>query len=134
MIHVTCVAHALHRVCETICVLYPNVDKLIANANKVFVKSPSRVKIFKTRASNTPLPPTTVITRWGTWVNAVKYYATNFKLVYSVVNELDREDASSIAILQDLFQTPSELIWSSLVQILVFSQTSLLSWKNQNYY
>ena len=34
MIHVTCVAHALHRVCETIRVLYPNVDKLIANAKK----------------------------------------------------------------------------------------------------
>ena len=73
------------------------------------MKSPSRVKIFKTRAPNTPLPPTPVITRWGTWVDAVKYYATNFELVYSVVNELDREDASSIAILQDVFQTPSEL-------------------------
>ena len=36
MIHVTCVAHALHRVCETIRVLYSNVDKLIANAKKSF--------------------------------------------------------------------------------------------------
>ena len=34
MIHVMCVAHALHRVCETISLLYPNVDKLIANAKK----------------------------------------------------------------------------------------------------
>ena len=63
---------------KTIRVLYPNVDKLIANAKKVFVKSPSRVKIFKTRAPNTPLPPSPVITHWGTWVDAVKYYATNF--------------------------------------------------------
>ena len=110
--------HALHRVCETIRVLYPNVDKLIANTKKVFVKSPSRVKIFKTRAPNTPLPPTPVITRWGTWVDAVKYYATNFELVYFVVNELDREDASSIAILQDVFQTPSEL--TALKNDLVF--------------
>ena len=86
MIHVTCVAHALHRVCETIRVLYPNVDKLIANAKKkVFVKSPSRVKIFKTRAPNTPLPPIPVITRWDTWVDAVKYYATNFELVCSMM-------------------------------------------------
>ena len=44
MIHVTCVAHAQHRVIETIRMLYPNVDKLIANARKVFVKSPSRLK------------------------------------------------------------------------------------------
>ena len=58
MIHVTCVAHTLHRVRETISVLYPNVDKLIANAKNVFVKSPSRLKIFKTRAPNTlSLPP-----------------------------------------------------------------------------
>ena len=51
----------MYRVYETIRVLYTNVDKLIANAKKVFLKSPSRVKIFKTRAPNTPLPPTPVI-------------------------------------------------------------------------
>jgi hypothetical protein len=47
LIHVTCVAHALHRVCETIPVLYPNVDKLVANEKKIFVKSPARTELFK---------------------------------------------------------------------------------------
>jgi hypothetical protein len=34
LIHVTCVAHALRRICETIRVLYPNVDKIVANGKK----------------------------------------------------------------------------------------------------
>jgi hypothetical protein len=29
--HVKYVAHALHKVCETFRVLYPNVDKLVSN-------------------------------------------------------------------------------------------------------
>jgi hypothetical protein len=47
--HVTRVAHALHRVCKTIRVLYPHVDKLVANVKKIFVKSPARIELFKTK-------------------------------------------------------------------------------------
>jgi hypothetical protein len=36
-----CVAHDLRRVSETIRMLYPNVDKLVANGKKIFVKSPA---------------------------------------------------------------------------------------------
>jgi hypothetical protein len=43
LIHVTRIVHALHRVCGTIRVLYPNVDKLVANGKKIFVKSPARI-------------------------------------------------------------------------------------------
>jgi hypothetical protein len=38
LIYITCIGHALHRACETICVLYQNVDKLIANGKKIFKK------------------------------------------------------------------------------------------------
>jgi hypothetical protein len=64
LIHVTCVAHALHRVRETIPVLYPNVDKLVANGKNNFVKSPARTELFKNKAADTPLLPTPVITWW----------------------------------------------------------------------
>jgi hypothetical protein len=64
LIHDTCVARALHRVCETFRVLYPNVDKLVANGKKMFVKSPARIALFKNEARDTPLLPTPVITRW----------------------------------------------------------------------
>jgi hypothetical protein len=80
LIHVTCVAHALHRACETVRVLYPNVDKSVANGNEIyeiFVKSPARIELFKSKAPDTPLPPTPVITRWGTCLDATVYYAEN---------------------------------------------------------
>jgi len=35
MIHVTCVAHDLHRVCETIRLEYPNIDNIISCVKKV---------------------------------------------------------------------------------------------------
>jgi len=43
MIHVTFLAHALHRVAEDVRGSYPEVDKLIANGKKIFIKSPLRV-------------------------------------------------------------------------------------------
>jgi hypothetical protein len=104
LIHATCVAHALHKVCETICVLYPNVDKLAANEKKIFVKLPARIQLFKNKATDTPLPPTPVITQWGTWLDATVYYTENFDIFCSVVNEFDRDDTSSITILQDVLQ------------------------------
>jgi hypothetical protein len=78
LIHVTCVARALHRVCETIRVLYPNVDKLVANGKKIFLKSPARIELFKNKVPDTPLPPTPLITWWGTWLDATVYNAQNF--------------------------------------------------------
>lgn len=102
MIHVTCVVHGLHRICEEIRALYPTVDKLISNGKKVFIKSPKRIEIFKNKNPNTPLPPTPVVTRWGTWLAAVQYYAENMDGFAAVVKELDKDDASSIQILQDI--------------------------------
>jgi hypothetical protein len=99
----------LHRISETICALYPNVDKLVANGKKIFVKSPARKELFKNKGPDTPLPPTPVIIRWGTWLDATVYYAENFEIFCSVVNEFDGDDASSITILQDIFQDSNEL-------------------------
>ena len=104
MIHVTCVVHALHRLCEFIRLLYPNVDKLVSNGKNFFLKSPSRIDLFREKNPDLPLPPAPVITRWGTWLSAVLYYGTNFESFASVVNELNKNDASSIEIVQDLLK------------------------------
>jgi hypothetical protein len=50
MIHVTCLAHTLHRVAEEVRGSYPEADKLIANGKKIFIKSPLRVQRFKEEA------------------------------------------------------------------------------------
>ncbi|XP_018494596.1 uncharacterized protein LOC100903026 [Galendromus occidentalis] len=81
MTHVTCVIHAMHRVCEEIRVLFPAVDNLIANVKKIFLKAPSRVQTFRLLAPNIGLPPQPVLTRWGTWLAAALYYAENFEAV-----------------------------------------------------
>lgn len=48
MIHVTCLAHALHRAAEEIRIHFTNVDELINNVKKVFLKVPSRIQVLKT--------------------------------------------------------------------------------------
>jgi hypothetical protein len=99
-----CVAHALHRVSETIRVFYSNVDTLVDNGKKIFVKSPARrEQFFKNKAPDTSFPPTPEITRWGTWFVAIVYYAENFEIICSVINELDSDDAFLVATLQDIF-------------------------------
>jgi hypothetical protein len=77
MVHITRLAHALHSVTEDVRGRYPEVDQLIANGKKIFIKSPLRVQKFKDKAPTLPLPPQPIVTRWGTWLDAANYYCTN---------------------------------------------------------
>ena len=63
MIHMTCLCHALHRVCEQIREMYPIVNSVISACKKVFLKSPSRIQAFKESYPNVPLPPEPILTR-----------------------------------------------------------------------
>jgi hypothetical protein len=56
MIHVTCFAHALHRVAEEVRGSYPEVDKLIEKGKKIFIKSHLRVQKLKEVAPKLPFP------------------------------------------------------------------------------
>ena len=86
LIHITCLAHTLHRIAETIYNSFQLVDRFVACTKKIFVKSPSIVKLFKLTAPNTPLPPALVLTRWGSWLDAALYYAQHIEIVKEVVN------------------------------------------------
>jgi len=103
MIHVTCLTHALHRVAEDVCGSYPEVDKLIANRKKIFIKSPLSVQKFKEEAPTLPLPPQPNVTRWGTWLDTANYYCTNYREIEKIFNKFDRKDSSSIKSVQELF-------------------------------
>lgn len=100
--HVTCAVHGLHRVCETIRIIFDDVNQLISNCKKIFCKAPERIRLFKNDNPNIPLPPEPIITRWGTWLNAAIYYADHLPSITTTVNKLNREDAASIAATQDL--------------------------------
>jgi Protein of unknown function (DUF 659) len=97
MIHVTCLAHGLHRVAEYIRTNFSNVNMLISSVKKVFLKAPSRRRFFLRETKNRiPLPPSVIVTRWGTWIEAAIYYAENFEEIKKVVDSLDISDAECI--------------------------------------
>ncbi|XP_018496379.1 uncharacterized protein LOC108864709 [Galendromus occidentalis] len=104
MIHVTCVVHGLHRLCEEIRVLFPQVDNLIAHMKKVSLKSTSRNQTLRTIAPTVPQPSRPIITRWGTWIVAALYYAEHFGALHQIVDELDSSEAAAIAKSQELFR------------------------------
>ncbi|VVC44266.1 Hypothetical protein CINCED_3A008855 [Cinara cedri] len=58
MTHVICIARGLRRLTENIRSHIPRVDELVAKGQQVFLKTPSRVLLFKTEA----LPPAPVLT------------------------------------------------------------------------
>jgi hypothetical protein len=74
---------------------------------KIFLKTPARCKKFKQIAPEVPLPPQVVLTRWGTWLSAVKYYVTHYEKIKEVIGNFDGEDALAINIAQELFDEPS---------------------------
>jgi hypothetical protein len=89
MMLVTCLAHALHIVAEEVHGSYPEVDKLIANGKKVFIKSPLRVQKFNEEAPTLPLHPQPIVTR-GTWLYAANYYCTNYSEIEKIFNKFNR--------------------------------------------
>lgn len=94
--HVTCLAHALHRVSEEIRLEYQDVDILISNVKKIFLKAPRRIKTLKDMYPNLPLPPQPVITRWGTWLEAASYYEKYYDEIKNVVSQLNSSDSMAI--------------------------------------
>ena len=106
-IHVTCLCHALHKTAEEVQKLHRDVNLLISETKKVFLKSPLRIRKFKLECPNVPLPPEPVLTRWGTWLSAVEYYSKHFDSVQKVVNLFNAEEAASIKTAQEIFAKDS---------------------------
>ena len=96
MIHLTCLVHGFHRVSEKIRQSFMQVDKLVSNIKSIFTKAPSRINFFKQVAPSLSLPPEPIITRWGTWLNAVNYYSNNFDIIKNIINSFDSNEAAAI--------------------------------------
>lgn len=76
--------------------LFPEVNKLINNTKKSFLKSPSRIQIYKEILPGVPLPPESVINRWGTWIEAVVFNANNYDGIKTVIEKLNSDSSVSI--------------------------------------
>ena len=96
MTHLTGVALVFHPVAEVVRGSYPKVDLLISSVKKVFLKAHKRVHLLKEMYPEIPLPPKPVLTRWGTWLQAVEYYAEYIDSIKNVLHAMDSEDAASI--------------------------------------
>ena len=80
MLRITCPAHEINRVAEKIRETFPLANKLVNNGNTIFLKAPSRICIYK-NIMDGPLPPTPIITRWGTcfkWRYSIQKIGINF--------------------------------------------------------
>jgi len=104
LVHLTCLVHGFHRVSETIRCNYSAVDQLIATIKKIFLKAPSRISKFKEMYPDLNLPPEPIITRWGTWLEAVQYYCDHFEKIKNVISNFDTESAAAIEKAKSLMQ------------------------------
>lgn len=107
LLHVTCLAHQLHRDCEYIRESYIAVDDLIASGKAIFDKSSARVRGFQKYAPGVPLPPEPVITRCGTWLNAALYYHEHLEAFQGFVRALNPDKAESIVRAQKQLSSPA---------------------------
>ena len=135
MIHLTCLAHALHRVAETVRNQFPNVDALISSVKKVFLKAPSRVKNFKECYPDLCLPPQPVITRWGTWLEAAQYYYENFGKIKDIILKLDSDSTAAVEKAKSLIVNPSlknDLAYISLNAVFLAHAITKLETRNMS--
>jgi hypothetical protein len=81
----------------------------VADGKKIPMKSAARTELYIIITLHHPAPPTPGIIRLGTWLGAIVCYAESFEIFCSLVNELDKDDASSVATLQDVYKDSYKL-------------------------
>lgn len=86
--HVTCLAHSLHRVCESVRNEYSNANEFIGSMRKVLLKAPARIQLYKETTGGLALPPDAVVTRWGSWISCAAFLCENYDKIKSFLDEL----------------------------------------------
>eukprot|EP00477_Mikrocytos_mackini_P003746 GAHX01005035.1.p1 GENE.GAHX01005035.1~~GAHX01005035.1.p1 ORF type:complete len:355 (-),score=57.38 GAHX01005035.1:2-1066(-) len=89
LINITCLSHLLHNVCLKIKNHFKNVDNLIGYTKALIQKNSTRRALF----CDIGQPPTPIVTRWGSWLNAANYYIQHYEEVKEIVMGL-RESGS----------------------------------------
>jgi hypothetical protein len=105
--HVTCLAHMLNRIAEKVREIHPNVNTLINNIKKSFLKLPSRVQMYREELPGVPLPPEPVITRWGTWIEAVIFNTDHYLGIKTVIGNLNNDSSASVEKCRQMFMLDS---------------------------
>lgn len=82
LFHITCLAHLMHNCALRIKSKFSSADAIIAAIKAATVKNKSRETDF----CNIGKPPTPIVTRWGSWLEACMFYSKNLPTVKSIVN------------------------------------------------
>lgn len=88
LLHVTCLAHMIHNICEKIRENSRRVDTIIVLLKKYLNKNKTNQKIFYEKTSLT-IPNWPVITRWGTWLEFSKWIFENYAEIGKFFKEMD---------------------------------------------
>lgn len=90
MLHVTCLAHACHRVAELARTKNNLVNDLVSDMKKIFIKCERRRNAFNLH-SGKALPRFPIKTRWGSWLNFTLFVCDNFDVFKSFIDTLPNE-------------------------------------------
>jgi hypothetical protein len=85
--------------------LHPNADKLVANENKILVKTPATIWLFKNKDPDTKFPSNSSNYTLGNVVRYQSVMKKTLKSFCSVINVLDISGPFSIAILNEILTT-----------------------------
>lgn len=85
LFHITCISHLMHNAAEIVRNTFQDVDQLISSIKAATVKNKSRKQLF----TSIGFPPSPVITRWGSWIEAALYYSRHLPKIREIFNEID---------------------------------------------
>ena len=108
--HVTCMSHLLHNCCMRIRLKFEAIDELIASMRIAILKNNERNSLF----GDLPKPPDVVLTRWGTWLNAVLYYSKHFNEIKEIVSQF-RDEGKIVERVKKAIENPN--VFSNLTQV-----------------
>lgn len=90
VLHVVCLCHNLHNLCESIRSDSPNLNLFVAFMKKVLIKNYSNRNRFA-EITNLSIPKFPIITRWGTWIDFSVWIFNNLESIKKFIHESDFE-------------------------------------------
>ena len=86
ILHIRCVAHICHLAFEKVGVKYPDVNSAISSLKQALAKCSAKRRSFPLS-----MPPSPVITRWGTWIKCALFLSRNFVAIGKWIWELESD-------------------------------------------
>ena len=115
--HITCLCHALNLVANEIQSVNTHINLWISDCKKFLLKSNKRQHDFR-MSTKLRLPPNPVQTRWGTWLNAAKYYMENFDSIeHFILNYKPDSHSEAFKNLRRMLTSEAKIIKKKLFEL-----------------